>query len=122
MEILLVIAVIAIISALLIPQVSSIQSGASTSVARQQQAQLQTALDSWIVAASSQSGGLATARGAYTGTKLTLLRDYLQEATYSSLIGDGDTVRSAALDNANAYLRFSSWSVGQQPTVQWINQ
>ena len=121
-EILLVVAIVALLSALLIPQVSNIRNGASLSVARQQQAELQTALGNWIVARSSGPGGLAAARAAYTGTKLALLQNYLQEATYSSLSGSGDTVTSAALDSANAYLQFSSWSVGQQPTVQWINR
>jgi hypothetical protein len=106
----------------LLPVVLNVKQGAELTTARQQQAELQTALGNWIVAKSGGLGGLAAARAAYTGTKLTLLRDYLQEATYSSLIGDGDTVRSAALDSANAYLRFSSWSVEQQPNVQWINQ
>ena len=98
------------------------QRSTQETVARQQQAQLQTALDNWIVARSSGSGGLAAARAAYTGTKLALLQNYLQEATYASLSGDGDTVSSAALDGANASLQFSSWNVGQQPTVQWINR
>lgn len=121
-ELLVVIAVLAILAALLIPFVSPMQKNAQEAVARQQQAQLQTALDNWIVARSSGQGGLAAARAAYTGTKLALLQDYLQAATYSSLSGDDDTVTSAALDGANAYLRFSSWGVGQQPTVQWVNR
>ena len=121
-ELLIVIAVLAILSALLIPFVSPMQRSAHEAVARQQQAQLQTALDNWIVATSGAAGGLAASRAAYTGTKLSLLQNYLQDATYSSLSGEGDTVTSAALDGANAYLQFSSWNVGQQPTVQWINQ
>jgi type II secretory pathway pseudopilin PulG len=121
-ELLIVIAVIAILTSLLIPYISPMQRSTQEAVARQQQAQLQTALDNWIVARSSASGGLAAARAAYTGTKLALLQNYLQEATYASLSGNGDTVSSAALDGANASLQFSSWNVGQQPTVQWINR
>lgn len=121
-ELLVVIAVLAILAALLIPVISPMQKNAQEAVARQQQAQLQTALDNWIVARSSGPGGLAAARAAYTGTKLALLQDYLQASTYSNLSGNGDAVTSAALDGANAYLQFSSWSTGQQPTVQWINR
>jgi len=122
-EVLVVIAVIGIVSALVLPQVMNVQSSASVSLARQQQAELQTALGNWIVAKSSGPGGLAAARSAYTGTKLALLQNYLQESTYASLAGSGDTVSSAALDSANAYLQFSAWSVGgQQPSVQWINR
>jgi prepilin-type N-terminal cleavage/methylation domain-containing protein len=122
LELLIVIAILAVLSALLIPFVSPMQQNAQEAVARQQQAQLQTALDNWVVATSSGPGGLAAARTAYTGTKLALLQNYLQAATYANLSGDGDMVTSAALDGANAYLQFSSWSVGQQPTVQWINR
>ena len=96
---------------------------AHQALARQQQAELQSALGSWVVAKSSGPGGLAAARAAYSGTKLSLLQNYLQTSTYASLSGSGDTVTSAALDSANAYLQFSAWSVGgQQPTVQWINR
>lgn len=121
-EILLVIAVIGILSAVLLPQVLNVRSAAQITTARQQQAELQTALGNWIVAKSSGPGGLAAARAAYTGTKLSLLQGYLQQGTYSELTGDGDNVRSAALDGAKAYLRFSSWSAGQQPIVEWVNQ
>lgn len=121
-EVLVVVAIIGVTSALIIPQIVNARSGASQSVARQQQAELQTALGNWIVAKSSEQGGIAAARAAYTGTKLTILQNYLQEATYSSLSGSGDTVTSSALDSANAYLQFSSWPVGQQPTVRWINR
>lgn len=121
-EMLVVIAVVGILSAVLIPQVFNLRSAAQVSTARQQQAELQTALGNWIVAKSSGAGGLAAARTAYTGTKLTLLQSYLQEGTYSALSGDGDNVTSAALDGAKAYLRFSSWNVGQQPIIEWVNR
>jgi type II secretory pathway pseudopilin PulG len=121
-EILITVAVVGIMTALLIPYISPMRRGTQEAVARQQQAQLQTALDNWVVATSGGPGGLAAARTAYTGTKLAILQNYLQAATYANLSGDGDTVTSAALDGANAYLQFSSWSGSQQPTVQWINR
>lgn len=121
-EVLVVVAVLGIMAALLIPYISPMRRGTQEAVARQQQAQLQTALDNWVVATSGGPGGLAAARAAYTGTKLALLQNYLQAATYANLYGDGDTVTSTALDAAGAYLQFSSWSTGQQPTVQWINR
>lgn len=121
-EILIVIAVIAILSSLLIPQITQVKEGAQVSVARQQQVELQTALGNWVVANSSESGGLAAARAAYTGTKLALLQDYLQASTYASLTGSGDAVTSAALDSANASLQFSAWPLDGEPSVQWVNQ
>lgn len=124
LELLIVIAVIAILSTLLLPQIISMKEGSEESVARQQQVELQTALGNWLVARSSENGGLAAARTDYseTSVKLSLLQDYLQPSTYNSLSPNGDKVTSAALDGANAYLQFSSWSVGgQQPTVNWIS-
>jgi len=125
-EILLVVVIIAVLSAIVIPQISQMRGSASASVARQQQAELQTALGNWIVARASGPGGLAAARNAYnghSGNKLTLLQNYLQSATYSSLAINGNDVTSGALSAANATLRFSAWNAGgQQPIVEWINQ
>ena len=124
-EILVVVAIITVLSSLLLPTILGTRKTAHEQVARQQQAELQTALSNWIIAQSSGSGGLAAARAAYNetgGAKLQLLQNYLQAATYSSLSGSGDTVGSAALDSAGAYLQFSDWTSGGQPTVQWINR
>lgn len=99
------------------------QRGAQESVARQQQAQLQTALGSWVVSASSGAGGLAAARTTYNsaGNKLALLQSYLQPGTYANLQGDGDSVRSAALTASGASLQFSTWNVGESPSIIWVN-
>ena len=123
-EMLLVIAILGIIASLLMPYVSPMRGAASTQIARQQQAELQTALGSWIAAASSGPGGLAAARSAYgsAGSKLALLQNYLQPATYASLSGSGSTVNSAALNAAGASLQFSSWGVSGAPTVNWVGQ
>jgi len=126
-EILVAVAVIAVLSALLLPRIAGIDEASHAAVARQQQAELQTALGNWIIAQSSRPGGLAAARDAYTGTnvvnKLDLLQPYLQASTYGSLDADGDTVESPALDKANAYLQFSPWTVSsQQPIVEWKNK
>ena len=124
-EILIVVAVIGILLVMAISYVLGTAQYAKQVTARQQQAELQTALGNWIVARSSEPGGLAAARTAYSGAggaKLQLLQAYLQEATYASLKGIGDTVTSPALDGVNAYLQFSSWNSGQQPNVQWITR
>jgi prepilin-type N-terminal cleavage/methylation domain-containing protein len=123
-EVLIVVAIIGIVAALLIPYVSPMRSAASNQIARQQQAELQTALGSWVAAASSGPGGLAAARSAYggAGSKLALLQDYLQPATYASMSGSGNTVTSAALGAAGASLQFSSWGVSGSPTVNWVAQ
>jgi len=123
-EVLLVVAIIGIIATLLIPYVSPMRAAASTQIARQQQAELQTALGSWVAAAASGPGGLAAARSTYgsAGSKLALLQNYLQPATYAALTGSGNTVTSAALGAAGASLQFSSWGVSDAPTVNWVAQ
>ncbi len=55
-EILIAVAVIAIISAFLISSISGTTQQANQTVARQQQAELQTALGNWISAASAGPG------------------------------------------------------------------
>jgi prepilin-type N-terminal cleavage/methylation domain-containing protein len=120
-ELLIVIAIIAILATLVIPNISSIRGATSEAVARQQQAELQTALSSWVSAASAGPGGLAAARTAYNsaGSKLGLLQKYLQPATFAALSGSGSSVSSAALNEAGASLQFSSWGIGGMPSVNW---
>lgn len=122
-ELLVVIAVIAILSGLILPYIAGTRESSQVVLARQQQAELQTALGNWIAATSAQPGGLAAARSAYnsTGTKLALLQNYVQPATYAALSGSGAGVTSAALSGAGASLQFSAWNVGGTPTVSWVN-
>lgn len=120
-EILIVIAVIAVLATLVLPQILNTRASAHVMTARQQQVELQTALGNWISAQSSGPGGLAAARTAYTGNKLALVGGYLSAGTYAALSGNGDNVTSDALNGAKAKLQFSSWSSGAQPTVNWVN-
>lgn len=123
LELLVVIAIIAILTFILIPTINGVSNASQTTVARQQQAELQSALGIWLVSQSSGPGGLAAARSAYQGNKKELLRNYLQESTYESLssIGD-DTIVSAALIAVRARLEFSSWNASSdRPRVNWIN-
>ena len=124
LEMLLTIAILGTMAALIIPYVSPMRGSASIQVARQQQAQLQTALGSWVAQASSGPGGLATARAAYNsaGSKLALLENYLQPSTYAALSGNGNSVTSEALTEAGASLQFSSWGVADAPAVTWVGQ
>lgn len=122
-EILVVVALIGILAAVALPYVSQITGQSSYLVARQQQAELQAALGNWIVAQSSQPGGIAAARDTYaTNNKIASLRDYLQASTYDSLSWNGTSVTTGALNAANAYLRFSSWSATNQPIVEWVSK
>lgn len=125
LELLIVIAIIAILATLVLPNISPMRGAASTQIARQQQAELQTALGAWIAFASSAPGGLAAARTAYTGAdrKLDLLADYLQPATVANLSNSGSVINSAALSAAGAQLEFSGWSgTTDAPVVEWKPQ
>ena len=122
-EVLIIVALLGILATLLIPYISPVRESAQEAVARQQQAELQSALGNWITATSSQPGGLAAARNSYNsaGTKLGLLQNYLQEGTYAAMSGSGSKVTSTALTASGASLQFSSWSVGGSPSVTWAN-
>lgn len=124
MEMLVTVAIIGTIAVLLIPSISPMKQGSSVQVARQQQAELQTALGSWIASASAGPGGLAAARGTYNsaGSKLALLQNYLQPATYAMFSGGGSSVTSEALTAAGASLQFSSWGMDTAPAVTWVGQ
>lgn len=124
-ELLVVIAVVGIIASIVIASITGSREFANEVMARQQQAELQTALGAWIASASSQSGGLAAARQAYTNeeNKLLLLSNYLQVDTFSRLQYQGVEVTSDALTASGAALYFSAdWSPGESPMVTWSNQ
>jgi type II secretory pathway pseudopilin PulG len=123
-EVLIIVAVIAILSTLVLSSLLGTSERATEIVARQQQAELQTALGNWIVRQSSQPGGLASARGLYndSNNKLSLLADYLQTSTLERLSGNGSDVTSQALSSSKAKLQFTAnWGAGETPTVEWIN-
>lgn len=127
-ELLLVIAVIGIMSALIISSVTNAARDSRLVVARQQQAVLQEALNAWITAASGGTNSLLAARTAYNSAgsasaKLELLRDYLQPSTYDqfSQNSSGGSVQTDAMKTANVSLGFSAWSGSAYPTVE-MNQ
>ncbi len=123
-ELLVVIAVIAVIAGLVVSSMSGTKESAHTLIARQQQAELQTALNNWISRTSSQPGGLAEARSKYNSAsdKLLLLSGYLQDSTVANLSGAGNVVSSTALISSGARLHFTSgWTTTNTPAVTWSN-
>jgi prepilin-type N-terminal cleavage/methylation domain-containing protein len=117
-EILVAIAVIGILSGLAVSFIGGASEQSSLVVARQQQVQLQSALDSWIAAQSSGTAGLVGAQAAYSSdasAMLSALAPYLREPDIFSVSGGG--VSSAALSKAGKTLQFSSWASGSYPKV-----
>ena len=124
LEMLVTVAIVGTIAILVVPSISSMRGSSSIQIARQQQAELQTALGSWISTASAGPGGLAAARTAYNGAgnKLSLLQNYLQPSTYAMFTGGSGGVTSKALQEAGASLQFSAWGVDNSPSVNWVGQ
>jgi prepilin-type N-terminal cleavage/methylation domain-containing protein len=123
-EILVVVAVIAVLTSLIIVSLFGTARQTSEIVARQQQAELQTALANWLTSASSEPGGLAKARSAYNSAphKLLILSNYLQIDTYLRLTNSASEVRSSALTTCRATLQFSPlWTTENSPSIFWSN-
>lgn len=117
-EILVVIMAIGILSGLAISYIGGATENSSAVVARQQQVQLQGALDAWIAAQSSGTAGLAGAQAAYSAdasAMLTALGPYLRDPSIFSVSGRG--VSSQALAKIGKTLQFSSWSGTGYPKV-----
>lgn len=119
-ELLVVIAVIGIMSALVITSITNAARDSRFTMARQQQATLQSALHAWIAA----QGSISKARTDYTSTntagKLLLLSNYLQAETFEdfSANSSGASVGSTVLDQIDHHLSFSTWTSTNQPVVQ----
>jgi len=129
-ELLLVIAIIGIMSALIVSSVTNAAQDSRIVVARQQQVTLQDALNAWVARASSGTNTIATARSLYAGAgtataKLALLSPYLHPETYShfTTYSTSSQVRSEAMVKNGTYLQFSTWgtaSSNSYPSVQML--
>lgn len=124
-EMLIVIAVIGIMSALVISAFSNAAQDTRRVVARQQQAAVQNAVNAWVNSVS-QSQGLAEARNLYnlagsSKGRLQLVQAYLDEATLSHFLTNTTTngeVKSAALSKTGQYLLLDTWNTASYPKVE----
>lgn len=124
-EILIVIGVISILSALIISAVSNATGDSSRVIARQQQAAVQQALNNWVVFHSTSGSGIASTRTAYNNAntslaKLALISDYLDPQSYAHFIENSTNsaqIESEALKRIGSHLAFSSWQSGDYPKV-----
>ncbi|HRJ73002.1 MAG TPA: type II secretion system protein [Terrimicrobiaceae bacterium] len=124
-ELLLVIAIIGIMSALIVTAISNTSSDARMVLARQQQAVFQEALNAWISSASSGTNSLQDARTAYNNqstalAKLSLIQNYLDPSTYAHFTGyttNTAQLQSEAMRKEGVYLQFTSWATNAYPRV-----
>ena len=119
-EVLLVVAIIGILSALVVAGIANASSDAKLVLARQQQAVIQEALNAWIAsttlsAASNAYNGQNTAAG-----KIGLFKAYIDtNARWFSegLEYNGASLQTANMKSINQTLTFSTWTNGTYPTV-----
>jgi len=124
-ELLLVIAIIAIMASIVIAAFSNASADSREVLVRQQQAVVQEAINSWIAYRSGASRSLSSARTEYNaaGTgiaRLALVQAYLDSATYSHLVANtsnNDQVRSDAMVMTAQYLEITDWPSGSYPKV-----
>lgn len=124
-ELLIVIAVIGIMSALVVSAFANAAQDARRVVARQQQAAVQNAVNAWVNNIS-ESEGLAQARNFYNKAntslgRLQLVHRYLDSATlshFTSNTKNNDEVKSAALAKTGQCLVLGTWSASSYPKVE----
>src|SRR5690606_20845298 len=114
-EMLIVIAVIGIMSALVISAFSNAAQDTRRVVARQQQAVVQSAVNAWVNHVA-QTQGLAATRQMYneagnSKARLLLVKAYLDDTTFSHFLANttsDNEVRSAALSKTGQHLLLDS--------------
>lgn len=135
-EMLIVIAVIGVMSALVISAFTGASQDTRKVIARQQQAAVQNAVNAWVNSKSAayeddgtgviKNVGLSGARTAYNAEdtakkKLTLVSNYLDDSTYSHLIkntSDNDKIQSQALKKTGQHLALENWVASSYPKVE----
>lgn len=136
-EMLIVIAVIGVMSALVISAFSGASQDTRKVIARQQQAAVQNAVNAWVNKTSSEPGvGLAGALTAYNNASTALAKlklvggdptatpptiGYLDDSTAEHLINnttDSGKIQSQALKKIDQYLALDAWVASSYPKVE----
>lgn len=124
-ELLIVIAVIGIMSALVISAFSNAAQDTRRVIARQQQASLQSAVNAWVNSTSDKVS-LSGARTLYNAAgsskeRLQLVQAYIDDGTLAHFLAnttsDGE-VKSAALKKTDQYLLLGPWDASSYPKVE----
>lgn len=141
-ELLLTIAIMSILTGLVVTTVSNASRDASRMVARQQQAEVQNAVNAWVVGNGRFPDNWAdvTLRGkmrsqetmralynSYTTplAKFNVIASYLDDSTSAHIIStttNSNKLKSDALNNAKQYLSLPDWASGSYPKVDLISE
>lgn len=127
-EILLVIAIIGVMSALIVAAVTNSAEDSRMVVARQQQAVLQEAVTAWATAQASGTSSVSAARTMYNTAgnslaRLVLVKDYLDIRTYEHFTNyspGADQIQSEAMSKVSVYLQMPTWATNSYPRVNMV--
>lgn len=120
-EMIIVVAVIGIMTSLVIAAITNSTADARRVIARQQQATVQEALNSWVASMS-----LSDARTAYSGAsdaaKITnLIRPYLDtNARWFSSLTFTNNIQSENMRSVGVSMVFGAWTTNNYPVVQLL--
>ena len=127
-ELLIVIAVIGIMSALVISSFSGAAQDTRRVVARQQQAAVQSAVNAWVTSTST-TAGISGALSLYNTAgnsmaRLNLVSRYLDDSTVAHFTlnsGAGGAVKSVALKKIGQQIDLPTWSSSSYPKVELVD-
>ncbi len=129
-ELVIVIAVVGIMSALAIGAFSNGAEDAREIVARQQQASIQTAVNGWVTGEISKSNTISEIRSVYntastSEARLNLVRNYLDDETYDHFfqqdqIQPSDEVTSEATRRLGWHISLGTWVDNSYPKVDLV--
>lgn len=129
LEVIIVVAVIGVMSALAISAFSIGATDAAEIVARQQQATVQSAVNAWVCGRLTGNLTVAEVRAAYNAVlgseaRLTLIRDYLDDVSYGHFVSastsPANRVESAATRRLGWYISLPDWTSGSYPKVDLV--
>ena len=125
LEVLIVVAVIGILASMVVSAFSNAAQDARRVVARQLQAALQSAVNSWVAANSSGQNSLEDARVAYnsastSAARLALVGPYLDDSTLNHFLDSttrNNEISSGALGKTGQHIELPAWTLGSYPRV-----